>query len=60
MEIEFPTGKDDSAYGFYYPPVNKDVKAPVGTLPPVLVKMHGGPTSEAEPKLNPKIQFYTR
>ena len=32
VRIEFPTSNEDSAYAWYYPPVNPDYSAPEGTL----------------------------
>ncbi|GAV06299.1 hypothetical protein RvY_16313 [Ramazzottius varieornatus] len=58
-EIEIPTTNNEVAYGYYYPPVNKDYVAPEGTAPPLLVKMHGGPTSRAYAQMKFSIQFYT-
>ena len=38
---------------------NKDYKGPETSLPPLLVKAHGGPTSSASNVLNLKIQYFT-
>ena len=38
---------------------NKDYQAPEGTYPPLLVKVHGGPTSACSPILNLSRQFFT-
>ena len=43
--IEFPTEDGLTAYGFYYPPRNRDYAGPPGSRPPLLVMSHGGPTS---------------
>ena len=43
----------------YYPPANKDVKAPAGERPPLIVISHGGPTSAAEAVLTLGIQYWT-
>ena len=56
--IEFPTGSNETAYGFYYPPTNGDFTAS-GGAPPLLVKAHGGPTSQASIVFNPSLQFWT-
>ncbi len=57
--IEFPTEKGLTAYGIYYKPRNKDYTAPSGTLPPLLVSVHGGPTAAASPTLSLRVQFWT-
>ncbi|MDH2901547.1 MAG: prolyl oligopeptidase family serine peptidase [archaeon] len=57
--IEFPTTYGKSAFGIYYPPKNEDYEAPSGTLPPLIVMSHGGPTSAALVALNYGIQFWT-
>lgn len=57
--IEFPTQKGRTANAFYYRPKNRDYKAPMGELPPLLVVSHGGPTGAASSALNPRIQYWT-
>lgn len=57
--IEFPTENGQAAYGFFYPPTNKDYTAPFGEKPPLLVKSHGGPTAATSSSLSLKIQFWT-
>lgn len=55
--IEFPTEKGKTAYGFFYPPKNKNYQ---GTdTPPLIVKSHGGPSAKTNPVLNLEIQFWT-
>jgi dipeptidyl aminopeptidase/acylaminoacyl peptidase len=46
-------------HGFYYAPQNPSVAAPAGTLPPLLVLTHGGPTAATEAVLDPEVQFWT-
>ncbi|XP_052768576.1 uncharacterized peptidase YuxL-like isoform X2 [Mya arenaria] len=58
-EITWTTSGGEKAYGYFYPPVNKDFTAPEGTLPPLLVKNHGGPTSQASSTLSLKTQYFT-
>eukprot|EP01134_Creolimax_fragrantissima_P008506 CFRG8506T1 len=48
-----------ASYAYYYAPVNQDYKAMDGELPPLLVKCHSGPTSQASPVINPFIQYWT-
>jgi dipeptidyl aminopeptidase/acylaminoacyl peptidase len=57
--IAFPTEDGLIAYAWYYPPTNKDYKAPENSLPPLLVKSHGGPTAATSATLNLKIQYWT-
>lgn len=46
-------------HGLLYRPVNADVEAPDGELPPLLVGIHGGPTSRAEAAYASQTQFWT-
>ncbi|CAK9108409.1 Dipeptidyl aminopeptidase BIII (DAP BIII) [Durusdinium trenchii] len=58
--IEFRTGsRMQTAYAFYYPPSNADFSAPEGSVPPLLVKAHGGPTAQTSITFNPALQFWT-
>ncbi len=58
-EIEFPTADNLTAHGFYYPPANPDYSAPAGSLPPLLVFIHGGPTACAGSGLRYAVQYWT-
>ncbi|BAW80219.1 peptidase S9 prolyl oligopeptidase active site domain-containing protein [Candidatus Nitrosoglobus terrae] len=58
--LEFPVADGVSAYGFFYPPKNKDFSAPAeDERPPLLVISHGGPTGAAHNALELKIQYWT-
>jgi dipeptidyl aminopeptidase/acylaminoacyl peptidase len=57
--IEFPTTGGRTAFGLFYPPYNPDYAPPAGEKPPLLVKVHGGPTSAASSTLNLGIQYWT-
>ena len=46
-------------HGFVYPPTNAQVSAPDGELPPLLVLVHGGPTSHSEPIYRTQTQYWT-
>jgi dipeptidyl aminopeptidase/acylaminoacyl peptidase len=59
QSITFPTGNNEQAFGFYYPPNNQDYAGPADSLPPLIVKVHGGPVAAAHATLNPSIQFWT-
>ncbi|CAM6087845.1 unnamed protein product [Calypogeia fissa] len=58
--IEFQTKVEgQTAFANFYPPTNGDFKAPAGEKPPLLVRSHGGPTSEAKTTLDFAIQYWT-
>ncbi|MEM7364608.1 MAG: prolyl oligopeptidase family serine peptidase [Pseudomonadota bacterium] len=57
--ITFPTPGGGEAYGYYYPPVNTTHQAPDDELPPLIVLMHGGPTSATSKRFSIAIQFWT-
>jgi dipeptidyl aminopeptidase/acylaminoacyl peptidase len=57
--VQFPTGEQQSAYALFYPPASADYEGPAGQKPPVIVVIHGGPTSAASAVLNLAIQFWT-
>ncbi|MBD1893485.1 S9 family peptidase [Coleofasciculus sp. FACHB-129] len=57
--IEFPTENGLTAHAFFYPPQNRDYRAPDGELPPLVVKSHGGPTAATSSQLNLRIQYWT-
>jgi dipeptidyl aminopeptidase/acylaminoacyl peptidase len=47
------------AHAQFYPPVSADSRGPAAELPPLLVQIHGGPTSAATPMLNIGVQYWT-
>ena len=49
----------ETAHGFFYPPANDAVRAPDGTLPPLVVTCHGGPTAMAPPACSLWRTFWT-
>ncbi len=57
--IAFPTTDGKRAFGYYYPPQNKDFVAPEGELPPLIVQSHGGPTSATSTAQRAQIQYWT-
>jgi dipeptidyl aminopeptidase/acylaminoacyl peptidase len=56
--VEFPT-EGGTAHMYVYPPTNRDVVGPPGERPPLIVHAHGGPTSEAVPELDLRVQYFT-
>jgi len=57
--LEFPTKDGHRGYGFYYPPKNPSCAASPDEKPPLIVKVHGGPTSRSYPYLNLQVQYWT-
>jgi dipeptidyl aminopeptidase/acylaminoacyl peptidase len=57
--IEFPTGGGLTAHAFYYPPTHPETQAATQEKPPLIVKVHGGPTSHVKPDLSPGTQYWT-
>jgi dipeptidyl aminopeptidase/acylaminoacyl peptidase len=61
--VSFPTPADgtgiDVAHALVYPPANPEAAAPDGGLPPLLVFVHGGPTSAVTPVLTLDVQYWT-
>ena len=57
--VSYPSSGGRTAHAFYYPPHNADCSAPAGSLPPVIVISHGGPTSMASSTLKLATQFWT-
>lgn len=57
--IEFPTGDGDTAHAVFYPPTNPEVDPPEDELPPLIVEIHGGPTSHRDAGFDISSQFWT-
>ena len=57
--IEFPTEGGLNAHAFFYPPRNRDYSGPADELPPLVVIIHGGPTSATSTALDLEIQYWT-
>jgi dipeptidyl aminopeptidase/acylaminoacyl peptidase len=57
--IEFPTDGGLTAHAFYYPPTNPGFEGPDGERPPLVVEIHGGPTSHRCPELRRSVLFWT-
>lgn len=57
--ISFPTSRGRTAHALFYPPTNPEADAADGELPPLLVLIHGGPTSSARPMLQLGTQYWT-
>lgn len=46
-------------HALVYPPTNPEVSPPPDEAPPLLVLVHGGPTSAARPHLSLAVQYWT-
>jgi len=51
--LRYPSASAE-AHGFFYPAMNTDTK------PPLVVFIHGGPTSACYPVFDPRIQYWTQ
>ena len=51
--LNYPSGQDQ-AHGFFYPAMDN------AASPPLVVFIHGGPTSACYPILDPRIQYWTQ
>jgi dipeptidyl aminopeptidase/acylaminoacyl peptidase len=59
LPLSFPSGGRAEAHGFYYPPLNPAFAAPRGSLPPLIVTAHGGPTAVSKPVFAAWRAFWT-
>lgn len=57
--ITYPTTDGQHAYAYFYSPCSCKYRAPAHSKPPLLVVVHGGPTSRASMEMNPLKQFFT-
>jgi dipeptidyl aminopeptidase/acylaminoacyl peptidase len=61
--ITFPRthGNDlpSNSHAIFIPPKNDDFSAPEGALPPLIISIHGGPSSHANPALTLAAQYFT-
>ena len=59
IPVSIPVGDGEKTNGFFYKPQNALCIGSPDTLPPLIVKCHGGPTGQASAAFNFKIQFWT-
>jgi len=57
--ISFPIAGGATAHGLFYRPANPEASCLPGELPPLLVAIHGGPTSSASRMLRMGHRFWT-
>ncbi|QGZ31302.1 prolyl oligopeptidase family serine peptidase [Stutzerimonas stutzeri] len=58
--FSFTTAGSETAHAFFYPPRNLDCMGLGGEKPPLVVFLHGGPTSACYPVFDPRIQYWTQ
>ncbi len=56
--LEIP-GSKGPVYGLLYPPKNPAAHGPAGAHPPLVISLHGGPTSAVARGLKPRTLFFT-
>ena len=64
LAIEFPTapapdGVGRTTHAWFYPPTSPEQQPLPNEKPPLLVMLHGGPTSHAGPAFKSAVQFWT-
>ena len=52
-------GRHGPVQAWYYPPSNADYAAPAGRRPPLLLRVHSGPTAMAHNGYHAAVQFWT-
>jgi dipeptidyl aminopeptidase/acylaminoacyl peptidase len=57
--ISFPTSDGEVAHGLFFPPASATHAGPQDALPPLVVRIHGGPTAAARAEWSPSVQFWT-
>ncbi len=57
--VSFPSAQGRTAHALYYPPCHPEVEGPEGEYPPLVVMIHGGPTSAVVSQLQLAKQFWT-
>lgn len=57
--VQFPSDGESFAYGYFYPATNLSPDLGKDFKPPLLVKAHGGPTSQTSAVFRLEIQFWT-
>ena len=57
--VSFPSAGGRVAHALLYRPTHASRRGEEGEPPPLLVHVHGGPTSAAYPELNLEVQYFT-
>ncbi|MEO6629676.1 MAG: prolyl oligopeptidase family serine peptidase [Aquihabitans sp.] len=59
QHVSFPSARGRTAHALVYPPTNPEAVGPAGERAPLVVMIHGGPTSAARNRLDLAKQFWT-
>jgi dipeptidyl aminopeptidase/acylaminoacyl peptidase len=57
--ITFPSDDGRTAHALFYPPAHPERTGPEGERPPLIVEIHGGPTSTASPVFSTGVHYWT-
>ena len=57
--LTFPSDGGRTAHALFYPPAHPEHSGPPDERPPLIVEIHGGPTSAASPVLATAVQYWT-
>ena len=57
--MTFPGYGGETAHAWFYAPRNDGVAPEPERKPPLLLRAHGGPTSQTSTALDPSVQFWT-
>ncbi len=58
-ELHFEGANGETSHGWFYPPRSDAFEGPTGECPPLIVKVHGGPTAANSTGLDLAVQFWT-
>ncbi len=58
-QVTFPLPSGGEAYGVYFAPKNPAARTVAGSAPPLIVSVHGGPTSVAGVSYRPEHYYWT-
>jgi dipeptidyl aminopeptidase/acylaminoacyl peptidase len=58
VAVSFPTAKLEEAHGLFYPPAGAKVAGHEGNRPPLIVIVHGGPTSQVRAGWSAQAQYF--
>lgn len=59
VPFDFLTTGEVTAHGLFHAPRLEGVEGPPGERPPLVVRIHGGPTAHARAELSTSVQFWT-